>query len=487
MGLGLMAGDIAAGSSGTPNIRRYEAAYGRSSQETGSKSRTRSARNSARRRTGEARMLSHRFGRYIPMTIVLLAAMVGLRSAAVGQDNFSLKGSPGSGVPEVIFYHGMVLDKNQREIPPTLDNVSFVLRRFTEALASRSSTAANARLVDILRTAPAPEMDKTDELLRSIAMARWMLADKDFSRKESLDPMLRALERWATIPMQEGINVQLRNNSRLAPALAAMQLDIQDEGTKKDQSPLEPTEYMKECGAAQVPVPPDWGDPRWIFHDTLDPDFSFVKDSKKSIAEIWTFTDPDKPGLCVGLPRILNETGGIDLFGIICQSKTTGKACFWDNVDRWTHEQLSSEESKRMKIAAIEDGSMLGENCTNCHRGENVFVIHPGTELDVLRELGSDTDVAWYSPISAQNNWGNPGPRTDLRSCKGCHALPELAANNNTLKPPPEEKSPYCRILKQVVTKTMPPGGAPAGWEKPQSHRDDVNLLKAKCKELGLE
>jgi hypothetical protein len=435
--------------------------------------------------TWEARMHSQ-FGRFIPMAVLFLGAMIGLRSVAIGQDNFSLKSAPATGIPEVYFYHGMVLDKNLREIPPTLDNVSFVLRRFTEALASRSSPALNTRLVDALRATPIPEMDKTDELLRSVAMARWLLAEKDFPQKRSLDPILRALERWATIPTREGINAQLRNNNRLAPTLAAMNLTIQDEAAR-DQRQLEPTDYMKECSAAQVPVPPDWGDPQWKFHDTLNPEFSFVQDAGKSIAEIWTYTDPDKPGLCVGLPRILNETGGIDLFGIICQSKTTGKACFWDNVDRWTHKQLSSEESKHMKIAAIEDGSMLGENCTNCHRGKNVFVIHPGTELDLPAEFETGNDVDWYSPISSQDTWGNPGPMPGLRTCKGCHALPELAANNNDLDPEPKEKSPYCRILKQVVNKTMPPGGAPAGWEKPQTHQQDVDLLRGKCKELGLE
>src|SRR5262245_50910298 len=122
-------------------------------------------------------MLWHRFGRYGPVMVLLLGAMIGLRSAAVGQDNFSLNAPSDTGVPELYFYHGMVLDKNLREIPPTVDNVSFVLRRFVEGLASRSSQDANARIVDMLRNAPIAEMDKNDELLRSVAMARWLLKD----------------------------------------------------------------------------------------------------------------------------------------------------------------------------------------------------------------------------------------------------------------------------------------------------------------------
>jgi hypothetical protein len=233
-----------------------------------------------------------------------------------------------------------------------------------------------------------------------------------------------------------------------------------------------------------VPVPPDFGDPKWTFQDRLDPNFSFVQDSRNSVAEVWTYTDPNVPGLCVGLPRILNATGGIDLFGIICQSETTGRACFWDNVDRWTNTQLTSEQSKHMKIAAIQDGDLLGENCTNCHRGENVFVIHPRTAVDLRDEFDTDPEADWYKPISSQTIWGNPGPMEGLTRCSGCHQLPELGANNNNLGSNPREKSPYCRILRQVVDKTMPPSGA-AGWQNPQPPHDvDVRFLREKCDQL---
>jgi hypothetical protein len=425
-----------------------------------------------------------RVARPFVLAAMLGAAALGLHSAAESQDNFSLEAAPGSGVPEVIFYHGMVLDKNLREIPPTIDNVSFVLRRYTEALASHSSPAAYARLADMQKTALAPEMDKTDELLRSVAMARWLLKNNDYQQKDSLEPMLGALEVWATIPTREGIDAQLRNNLQLAPMLAAMDLEIQQRDAPDEP---ETTDYMKECMREQVPIPPDWGDRRWVFRRHLDPNYSFVADSD-SIAEVWTYVDPNVPGLCVGLPRKDKETKDIGLFGIICQSKTTGKACFWDNVDRFTHRRMLPEQSKRLKIAAVEGGSQIVENCTNCHRGKNVFVIHPRTALDLPeKEFAIDHDVEWYSPISGQKTWGNPGPMQGLSSCKGCHPIPELAANNNDLSTNPPEASPYCRILEQVVNKTMPPGGAPAGWLNPQSHHRDVGLLRTKCKELGLE
>jgi hypothetical protein len=431
---------------------------------------------------GEARMLWHRFGRYIAVTALLLGAMIGLRSAATGQDNFSLNAPSDTGIPELYFYHGMVLDKNLREIPPTVDNVSFVLRRFVEGLAGRSSQDANARLVDMLRNAPIAEMDKNDELLRSAAMARWLLKDANYPRKESLDPMLGALEVWASIPTGEGVDDQLRNNSRLAPVLAAMDLEIEDEAVLRDRQSVI-TDYLEECKREQVPLPPDWGDSRWMFQSQLDPNFSFVADSN-SVAEVWTYVDPNVLGLCIALPRKDVDTEEIGLFGIICQSETTGKACFWDNVDWRTKKRLTPERSKRMKIAEIQNGSLIKENCTNCHRGENVFVIHPRTALDLPDQFDTDPEGDWYTPISKQKIWGNPGPMEGLTKCNGCHQVPELAANNNDLSTKPVEASPYCRILQQVVDKTMPPTGAPAGWEKPQSHKEDVDLLRKKCEAL---
>jgi hypothetical protein len=435
-------------------------------------------------------MVSHRFGRFVPIAALLFGAIIGLRSTATGQDNFSIRVSSDTGVPELVFYHGMVLDENLQQIPPTLDNVARVIRRYTEGLAARSSDAAKVRFVDLLRSAPTPlEMDKTDELLQSVVLARWLLKNGDRAQEQSLAPILGALETWATIPTREGINTQLRNNSRLAPMLAAMELNVADEAPA-----AETTDYIETCRREQVPIPPDWGDKRWKFHYPLDPSYSFVADAD-SIAQVWTYTDPAVPGLCVGLPRIdrFAEDEQIGLFGIICQSQTTGKACFWDNVDRETGDRLTPEQSKSMKIAKIQDGSLIKENCTNCHRGENVFNIHPRTALDLSGLFATSPDVEWYAPISDQTNWGNPGPIAGLKFCNRCHKLPELGDNNNTTSGT-GIVSAYCRILRQVVDKTMPPDSVPIGWLNPTPHDanpsddqkaiDDINLLRTKCDQL---
>ena len=423
-------------------------------------------------------MVSQRSVSRLLLASLLVVSLVGLRSAANGEDRFSLKTSPETGVPLLYFYHGMVLDENLQVMRPTFDNVSRVLRRFCEGLVARSADPIKLRYVQSLQDVQASmQMDEGTEVLLYVALSRWLLKTQELPQKDSLAAMLRALETWATIPSRRGIDAQFRSNVRLTEMLAKSGVEAAAE------APPATTDYIEQCRQAQVPIPPDWGDPQWKFEYALDPNYSFVNDVN-SIAQVWVYTETNVPGLCVGLPRLDKLTGDIGLFGILCQSKSTGKACFWDNVDRVTGERLSPEDSKNLKIAAIQDGSMLRENCTNCHRGENVFVIHPRTALDLSALFDTKPDVDWYSPISGQKTWGNPGPIDGLTGqCDACHKLPELGEDNNTSTD--KSKVPaYCRILRQVVDKTMPPFQIPAGWLHPHSQVDDVKFLRSKCDAL---
>jgi hypothetical protein len=422
-------------------------------------------------------MASHKPLRLLLSIAFLIAAAVSASSAADAEQGLSLRASPQTGVPLIYFYHGMVVDENLNEIPPTVSNASRLLRWFSEGVASRSSDEARLEFNQKLRESHASmPMDDGTEALLYAALSRWVLATQDLPQEDSLDAMLGALETWATIPSRRTVDLELAGNTRLGQLLAQLDLDVSRE------APPATTEYIEKCRSEQVPIPPDWEDPRWKLLYPLDPNYSFVADAN-SIAQVWVYEDPSVPGLCVGLPRHDKITDEIGLFGIICQGRTTGKACFWDNIDADTHVRLTPEESKHLKIAAVENGSMIDENCTNCHRGENVFVIHPRTALDLRALFKTEPDVAWYSPISGQPTWGNPGPIAGLsrRECNSCHDLPELAEDNNT-STDQTKVSAYCRILRQVVDKTMPPSGDPAGWLNPHDrHKHDVDYLRDKC------
>lgn len=75
-----------------------------------------------------------------------------------------------------------------------------------------------------------------------------------------------------------------------------------------------------------------------------------------------------------------------------------------------------------MEPANIQGGNELVENCTNCHRGKNAFVVHPGSPLDPKmwpkigfekKEGAPEPKVeeerpqigkfeSWYKPVSKQ-------------------------------------------------------------------------------------
>ena len=214
--------------------------------------------------------------------------------------------------------------------------------------------------------------------------------------------------------------------------------------------------YQDTCRLNQVPIPPDWPTGGWR---RREPDLPFRYNFLQSgpDTQVWTYEPPNLPsgepppdqGLCYALPRIGSDPL---LVGIICQSKRTGKACFWDNI----HIDAVRNPAGRfprlegeLRIDELKNGANLAENCTNCHRGSNAFLIHPDTALG--QPLNRNPDLR-YTPIG-QAAWSNPLPFAALGTgaCSSCHEIAD---------PTPS----YCRILTQAADLTMPDRFMPAIW-----------------------
>ncbi len=143
----------------------------------------------------------------------------------------------------------------------------------------------------------------------------------------------------------------------------------------KTPLPATATQYMKDCDAAGVPLPPKWGDPAWVKKGNLSKVFA----SKLPTTEVWVAQSP--AGVCYALPR--KDAGGtIKLLGQICQNQTTGKTCFWDNKSP-TDGSTGLAVTNGMGPENMAGGDKLKENCTECHRGDNAFIIHPETALEL--------------------------------------------------------------------------------------------------------
>ncbi|HEX5657102.1 MAG TPA: hypothetical protein VFX59_07895, partial [Polyangiales bacterium] len=222
--------------------------------------------------------------------------------------------------------------------------------------------------------------------------------------------------------------------------------------------------YARTCAAAEVPVPTPWPGSGWEFEGDVPWDLNLLRSGDAS--EVWTYQTAQ--GVCYALPR-KDGSGAFELAGVICQSKRTGKACFWDNLARGTTARIAAPP---LDVANMQTGATLAENCTNCHRGANAFLVTPGTPLS---RVAHEPDVR-YTPIG-QASWVNPPtsrPRTGAaNSCTRCHELPALSRS-------------FCdRVLSAAAQRTMPSAAAPVGWFTPRgSFAAHVRELRESCDAL---
>lgn len=151
-------------------------------------------------------------------------------------------------------------------------------------------------------------------------------------------------------------------------------------------------DYMESCRAKGVPVPPDWkqSSSEWESHGDLKTilltpnTLEKVTVDETTFASVWSYASPDVRGACIALGR----SGGS--FQVICQSATTGYACFWGNNARSPGTGWNPETAE-VSIASLNDPvqGFAADTvpCTACHRGNNAFLYGPDdpTWATVLR------------------------------------------------------------------------------------------------------
>ena len=221
--------------------------------------------------------------------------------------------------------------------------------------------------------------------------------------------------------------------------------------------------WSRTLSPAPVPLPS---------HGQIPQTELFISAGQK--AEVFTYQSLAPEGMCVALPR-WKKVNGVDtvtLLGVICLGKKptaslsptpTSKACFWDNVKNGVTFTLPVGGSPFLGSRPFSDfggGIELGGDiCTDCHAGENPYVIHPQTTLGTLQGLGLPTfGDTWYEPIVKAGWPQNPGPMPSSGACAMCHVaggpggqFPHLSTEFNNV-------SGYCKtILAKAITLTMPP------------------------------
>lgn len=229
--------------------------------------------------------------------------------------------------------------------------------------------------------------------------------------------------------------------------------------------PYNATDYIRRCREAGVPIPPDFSttSANWVDQGRLSTNLLGGSD----YAGVFTYHDRTVRGACVALPRESGNAGSPA--GIICQSATTGAACFWDNKLRSAGPSAPflGWRNLTLRIADLQDGDNLSDNCTRCHSGNNVYLVTPDdpTWGRLLRRsmagvdhgnftlrVRSSTDNSGpagsggpqrYVPISAQG-WTN---QSNAPGCaNGCHegVTATIMATWSGHSPAPPTMPPAC-------------------------------------------
>ena len=241
--------------------------------------------------------------------------------------------------------------------------------------------------------------------------------------------------------------------------------------------------YLTECGDAGVPIPPDWGTSGWTNEGPLSPNFL------GGDATVYTYESTSPRGGCIALPRTYGDPNTIALLGIICLGQDTSKACFWDNED--IPVGVVVPISDFVGGADLNPPNWNGGICSDCHSGENPWVVHPGSSLAAW---GHKMPLDWHEPLVHPSWPQNPGPTLLLESvsgdpdgqaCLSCHSsgyagrFPRVST----------ELPGYCNtVLRNASRSTMPnttdpaldsplPGAGASGY----GYRSHAEALEAAC------
>ncbi|WP_337043827.1 hypothetical protein [Emticicia sp. 17c] len=242
--------------------------------------------------------------------------------------------------------------------------------------------------------------------------------------------------------------------------------------------------YRKECLEAGVPVPREMFSGEWKFQGIIDNVFI----SRGAQAELWLYESESPKGVCLALPRYPIRDGKVSdnatLFGVICLGTNTGKACFFDNPTGKTFKRnvrVSFNEWVGGTDLKLQEST--GGMCTDCHAGENPYVVHPDKPpfAGIIDKLKSPV---WHDPLVDASWVHNPGPSVLLdavdsdRKCTSCHTsrsagrFPEVS---NRL-------SGYCSMVLANAVGSMPIRTMPQGDLSGISfYMNHINALKNAC------
>jgi hypothetical protein len=377
--------------------------------------------------------------------------------------------------PIVSVGHGAALLPKGKIVTPTQDFAVAAQRYYLARLTRESDDATRSELAEVERSYRGQNPGATEPAIHARLIA-WLLDrvnPHDRARLGSINAYLEKLMvRFGSTP--------------LAPRELAL----------VHPAALSGADYVEQCKAAGVPTPPPWRkegvEGGWKDRGAL-PEVLISGDRD---AHVYSYTSTNPPGVCFALPRaykediinrdtgeVISKKGDFELLGVICQGNETSRSCYWDNIgDIGPDEMLTIPGPKFQGGADLADGT--GGVCTDCHRGENTFIIHPGTPLSFDKSLllargwvNPMVHFLWPQNRKPTRQLDGVTPDAGGAACKNCH-------NKGMGARLGELDQSYCGILAlsldgngTISRPTMPPRDSSYTSSQFAAHRAEIDRL----------
>jgi hypothetical protein len=295
-----------------------------------------------------------------------------------------------------------------------------------------------------------------DKILANALFLDWLLENGQPDRKSQMQTLNNALRwRYVTtlkqnpllpkrhIPWTKGIDRAIADRLENAGIIVSQPAEALS------------NEYLSNCRDLDVPVPDSIFSQGWNNLGTYANPLSNIPGKP----EIWVKYSEQPVGACIALTHADVDKDYYHL-DMICLGKESTNACFFEN-------DIPDGFGSVIQTQDLRGGrgpnKVTGGICSDCHAGENPFIIHPDKAAFAALDRNKIMSNAWHTPF-VDSEWPqNPGPINLLDAinskgrCTDCHVqsyagrFPEIST----------DLSGYCTtVLKRVVDgplRTMPP------------------------------
>ena len=363
--------------------------------------------------------------------------------------------------------HGAMFDRNGREVAPTLTFIEQAQEWYLTNLQARLTANKKTEFSRLRREmTQGLVLDKQSRLVLNTHLIDWLLAQTIPENRDRIQGKINLMKFLLKTRLNENSDLRAPRSSqpfnvdrRLLQRLSTMPKPPgqQDHHVPSMITTAGGAAYRTLCQTNGVPLPPDFGPTSaWVSRGLIPQSDLFIVANRG--AEVLTFESSSPVGMCIALPRFDTVSDTVLLDGIICVGQASSKVCFWDNQTAgvaFTFQRGTFQDIDQWAGGADLLGGSGGV-CTECHAGENPYIIHPNTsQLGDLSLTLPTFPNAWHDPIVPSSWPENPGPMNAPASCRGCH-VQGSAGRLPHLSPALEN---YCdMILSQAIQRTMPPG-----------------------------